>query len=423
MRITSITAENFKTFSCESINFENLSIFVGANASGKSNTISLFRFISNIIRYGLDPAISLLGGIDYVTNVSLPRTTPLHIRFSLDLRDQDWVRVIDRKSGVGFLLSEVVCDFKLQKYQRMTKNKSYRIIEDSLDLKYLSVSEDYEKEVDIVDENSTCTVSYTRHKKSVISTIINNTSHANEYLNSKLGSEFLEQIMTEDFSELILNKLDFLMHPTFDPASFIKIYDFDPKLMKKSSSLIAKKSLEEDGSNLANILQGILANEEDKELFLNLLSESLPFIEHISLENNFDKSLSYSVKEKFSDKKFNSIFLSHGTVSIIAFITALYFEKYPGIIIIEEPERNIHPKLMSKVVEMAKEKSEDIQVIITTHNPELIKSADLSSIFLNKRCNEGFTSITKPNDSKQIHSFIENDLGVDYLFVQDMLGE
>ena len=63
MKITRIEVKNFKSFSDEILEIKDLTILIGANASGKSNTISLIRFLSNIINYGIDDAISLMKSI------------------------------------------------------------------------------------------------------------------------------------------------------------------------------------------------------------------------------------------------------------------------------------------------------------------------------------------------------------------------
>ena len=69
--------------------------------------------------------------------------------------------------------------------------------------------------------------------------------------------------------------------------------------MKKSSSLTSISHLEEDGSNLANILQGLLKSKPDRKKLENLLKDCLPFVESISTESNFDKSVSYKIKEDY----------------------------------------------------------------------------------------------------------------------------
>lgn len=178
--------------------------------------------------------------------------------------------------------------------------------------------------------------------------------------------------------------------------------------------------LEEDGSNIANILQLILKSKLKKKKLLNLLCDSLPFIEQIDVQNNVDKSVSYRIKEKYNNKTFYSNFLSDGTVNMLALIIALYFEGESGIIIIEEPERNLHPQLMSKIVEMAKEVSREKQIIITTHNPELVKYSDVNDILFAKRTIDGFTQISKPSDNFMVQQFIDSDLGIDDLFVNSI---
>ena len=51
MKITNIEVKNFKSFKEENINIGDFTILIGANASGKSNAISLIRFLSNILNY------------------------------------------------------------------------------------------------------------------------------------------------------------------------------------------------------------------------------------------------------------------------------------------------------------------------------------------------------------------------------------
>ena len=78
---------------------------------------------------------------------------------------------------------------------------------------------------------------------------------------------------------------------------------------------------------------------------------------------------------------------------------------------------------MSKIVEMAKEVSKEKQIIITTHNPELVKYSDINDILFAKRTVEGFTKISKPSDNSMVQQFIDSDLGIDDLFVKGLLGE
>ena len=165
-----------------------------------------------------------------------------------------------------------------------------------------------------------------------------------------------------------------------------------------------------------------MKNKRNKETLINYLKDCLPFVESVSAKTNNDKSVTYSVTENYTNSMFRANFLSDGTVNIIAIIIALYFENNPTVIL-EEPERNLHPQLMSKVIDMAEESSKKQQIIITTHTPELIKYADINSLFLVQRDKCGFSKIIKPANSERVKIFLENEMGIDELFSSGLLED
>ena len=127
------------------------------------------------------------------------------------------------------------------------------------------------------------------------------------------------------------------------------------------------------------------------------------------------------MRESFSEDYLPASFLSDGTIHLTALILALYFDKAP-IVIIEEPERNSHPRLISKVAAMLADASKQKPVIVTTHNPELVKHARIEDLLLVHRDADGFSRISRPAENEQLRTFLENDLGVEDLYVQDLLG-
>jgi predicted ATPase len=120
------------------------------------------------------------------------------------------------------------------------------------------------------------------------------------------------------------------------------------------------------------------------------------------------------------DTYFPASLLSDGTINIIALIVALYFEDMP-FIIIEEPERNIHPHLISRVINMLKDVSPKKQIIITTHNPQIVKYADLEDLLLISRNDKGYSEISKPAENEEIKAFLEEELGIEELYVSNLL--
>ena len=71
MAIKSIRVKNFKSFKDVEVHLGNFNVLIGANASGKSNFIRIIEFLRDIQRHGLENAISLQGGPEYLTNLNI----------------------------------------------------------------------------------------------------------------------------------------------------------------------------------------------------------------------------------------------------------------------------------------------------------------------------------------------------------------
>jgi len=154
---------------------------------------------------------------------------------------------------------------------------------------------------------------------------------------------------------------------------------------------------------------------------LNLTRNLLPFVEELTLRKNEDKSLSLNFREKYtSDTYFPISFASEGTIIMIELVVALYFEEKP-LTIIEEPARSMHPSLISRVMDMLKEASEKKQIIVTTHNSEVVKYADLEDLLFIFRDKEGFSTISKPGEKEGVKTFLKNEIGIEELYIQNLL--
>jgi predicted ATP-dependent endonuclease of OLD family len=92
------------------------------------------------------------------------------------------------------------------------------------------------------------------------------------------------------------------------------------------------------------------------------------------------------------------------------------------ILIIEEPVSHIHPFLVARVISMMKESSKKKQIIITTHTTEVVKHSSLENLLFISRDSDGFSVISRPADKEEVRIFLENEIGVDELYVQNLLG-
>ncbi len=416
-----LEVRNFKSFKKLELNLDKFNVVIGSNASGKSNFVEIFKFIRNIVIFGLENAISMEGGIEYLRNMKIDTSDNFYLKI---VSDQEVKRAV-RKEGTGLIgikVYETTYEFEL-KFKK--EGSGFKIVKDNLIQKCKFVKLVGQREKEEIGEGEIILSRGTDGKiKSDIS--------SKEQIPVK-EDDIYPQFLREEklhYTDALIHILQPFFIPLGNNLTGISAYNFDPRAPKKLIPIAGKLELEEDGSNLPLCLKNIIKNEEKRKKILNLLSHCLPFIEKIDVEEREGKLL-LKFKEEYFAQDLPAFLTSDGTINITAIIVALYFNDIRNIIeepeqelpltIIEEPERNIHPYLISKVVDMMKDASQHKQIIITTHNPEILKYADLNNILLISRDKDGFSTISKPADKERVKIFLKNDIGIDELYVQNLL--
>jgi predicted ATPase len=418
MPIKNIAISNFKTFEEQKINLEDFNILIGANSAGKSNFIQFFKFLRDIVDFGLNNAIYMQGGIEYLRNANLPKNDKSSFQIDYELPNRGFA--IAQKPGYIIILENPKITYKfILKYR--TKS-SYEVIEDNLScigviahlpiqgnkIDQKNIKKYEEGKIEIINNTASQRVKVTFTPPQGLKTKIKEKEFFPVFLGSKLKK-----------GELLLES-SFYIPPLKEFLHRIAIYDFDPRLSKRATQITGKIELEEDGGNLASVLKSILDNTEKRRKFKNYLQDLLPFVENIRLSRFADRSLLIKTKE-IGSNYLPAPLISDGTINIIALLVVLYFENRE-LIILEEPERNIHPFLISKIIDLFKEASKKKQIIITTHNPEIIRHSDFHDIYLISRNTARFSEISRPIEKEKIQKFLENEIGIDELYVQNLLG-
>ena len=102
MRLTQLRARNFKSFRDISVDVRPLNVILGANASGKSNLLSLITFLRNIAHEGLEDAISMeSGSLSLLQNIRSEAGRDAHIGFTARLPDE-WVAASAREPKLTY---------------------------------------------------------------------------------------------------------------------------------------------------------------------------------------------------------------------------------------------------------------------------------------------------------------------------------
>ena len=322
MSIKKISLTNYKCFDKVSLSLNNFNVIIGPNASGKSSLIQIFKFLKDFDDYGLDNAISLQGGVEYFRNINIGHNKNFSLSISVEGRDS--------LAGMGkdkpVLIERKNLDYNLE-LKFLKNSKRYTVINENL-TQFVEFFRFNEKERKLTKEHSL-------GKGEIVINRKNNKIYRNYNLPSLEKNINIEELTPPFLKGLSIPNNDsmlsfpFVSYP-FPPRIFenIKIYDFEPRLSKKAIPFTGENELQEDGENLAIILNTLFKNRENKRKFLNLVKDILPFFEDSKTEKLTDKSFIFSLREKYlkSSKKYLlSSFLSDGTINILGLIIALFF--------------------------------------------------------------------------------------------------
>ena len=197
--------------------------------------------------------------------------------------------------------------------------------------------------------------------------------HLSDYLSNNSESEYLQELKA-------------ILHT-------IKIYKPDlGKLHLPYSIFQNDSSVLDDASNIASFLQTCL-NKHRKyfNTITDELKKVLPIFEEIIIENIEPEKDENSSNKKakveiielpkikigfrdFAERIIWAEDLSEGALYFLALLCIIHQPEPPKLLLLEEPERSIHPRRIKEVIDLIRKLSDEkgIQVIMTTHSPLVV---------------------------------------------------
>lgn len=367
MIISRVQLVNWKNFHSCDVRISERCFIVGANASGKSNFLDVFRFLRDITRTGggLQAAVADRGGISKIRCLAARTKSYVSIAVTLspdnDTEKKEWEYGLSFKHvGGGIRKNEV------------------SIIEER------------------VLHNGEC--------------ILNRTGNDENEDALTLKYTHLEQpTANRNFRELKL---------FFDKIEYLNVV---PQLVRESGSLLLTTGKEDFyGRNFIQRLA--VLNENIRTSYFKRINEILrlavPQLENLSL-----------VKDEMGTPHLEAIYkhwrakgskqqeaqFSDGTLRLIGFLFALIDSR--GLTLLEEPETNLHSAIVALfpefIAKIQRTRQDLRQVIITTHSYDILSSEGISGneVLLLRPTSEG-TEVKNINDIEIIKAVLDSGFSV-----------
>ncbi len=429
MQIKRIKASNIFSYENIDIQLNKFNVLIGPNASGKTNFVNIIKFIKDLISEGLSDAISIQGGINIIRNINLGASKNTSIEFQIECEEMEDIMIFmsSQKTSLGFK----ICDFtyKLEiGYDSKNSNNWFINLEDISTSVEIYEAKIIKKRPPKIEEILSKLQINFKNKKGKYTSNYTETKKIPKYkelLNLIISSRFAKSEESYlDKSILEGETITPILYPIRSFLEKITLYNIDRKLIKSEMLISGKRDLHPNGQNLPIVLDNILSNPYQNKKFISLVRDFLPFINRFFIKKKKKKITGFEFQEIFNKPEvyLPSFLMSDGTIDITLFIIIMFFEKKP-FIVIEEPVSNIHPYLISKLVSIMEDVSDNLskQILITTHNPEIIKYAGKDNILVVKRDKNGFSGIYRPSDKEELKTFLKNNLGIDDLFIENLL--
>ena len=327
MYISRIKLYNWKNFrDCEVILAERCFV-IGANATGKSNFLDVLRFLRDIVKQGggLQFAVNVRGGLKKIRCLAARQRTEVCVEVDISengKNDPKWKYSLELVNTGGGIQNVTALVNREEVYNYYTKEKI----------------------------------------------LLRDNSFKDDDAETKKYTHLEQPTANAKFREI---------KDVFQTTEYLNVI---PQFVRDADSIMLSSGMEDYyGRNFMRRLA--LLNEKTRNKYLKIINEVLltavPQLENLSFVKD-EKGVPH-VEAKYhhwraKGSKQNEQMFSDGTIRLIGFLFAMLDGN--GIILLEEPETNLHTAIVAAIPEfVAKvQRNKKRQVIITTHSYEILSN-------------------------------------------------
>jgi predicted ATPase len=181
-----------------------------------------------------------------------------------------------------------------------------------------------------------------------------------------------------------------------------------------------QERLSQTGDNLPNVVQYLKEQHPERlRLILDTLSKRIPRLEKVETEPLADGRLMLTFKDIPFDRPILSKYASDGTLKMLAYLTVLFDPDPQPLIGIEEPENQLHPRLLPALAEECRAASALTQVMVTTHSPFFVNGLKPEELWVLYRDETGYTKACRASEMPGIKEFVAEGALLGYLWAEN----
>jgi predicted ATPase len=314
--ISHVHIENFRSLANVDVDLLPLTVLVGANGSGKSNFIDALRFVRDSLTRTPDGAIEANGGFAQLA-YKAPHANASRVQFHFSMISES---------------RQCEYTYAIEAADNTYGADTVRVAYERLDIDGKPYFEQENTRWKLASAGMTSPI-------------------------AGLGLYTLsQQTGIQPFYHMLANQRYYTLYPNALRSSVEprrKYFDFD-----------------EAGSSIESALAFFLERGTWQIDLRNTLQLIVPHIDDFELIAG-DDGLRVLVRHT-NGEKFRLLQESDGTLRVIGLLLALYRIPPLPLIAIEEPELAVHPGALGILVDVIEEAALRMQVIVTTHSPDLI---------------------------------------------------
>ncbi|MBN9390535.1 MAG: AAA family ATPase [Chloroflexi bacterium] len=162
------------------------------------------------------------------------------------------------------------------------------------------------------------------------------------------------------------------------------------------------------GNNLPNVIQYLEEQYPERlQDILKTLSKRIPQLEKVEANMMADGRLLLTIKDQPFEKPILAKYASDGTLKMLSYLTILYDPSPPQLIGIEEPENQLHPKLLLELAEECRAATARTQLLVTTHSPFFVNGLRPKEVWVLYRDERGYTKVRQVAEMPNIKEMLD----------------